>query len=37
MIRVLLADDHALIRSGGHFGSDPEIEVVGQVDDEPRP
>ena len=35
MIRVLLADDHALIRSGvaAILGSDPEIEVVGQVDD----
>ncbi len=35
MIRVLLADDHELLRSGvaGILSSDPGIEVVGVCDD----
>lgn len=37
MIRVLLADDHELLRSGvaGILASDPGIEVVGVCDDGP--
>ncbi len=37
MIRVLLADDHELLRSGvaGILASDPGIEVVGECDDGP--
>ncbi len=37
MIRVLLADDHELLRSGvaGILESDSALEVVGQVDDGP--
>ena len=37
MIRVLLADDHALLRGGvaAVLSSDPEIEVVGEVDSGP--
>ena len=37
MIRVLLADDHVLLRGGvaAVLSSDPEIEVVGEVDSGP--
>lgn len=37
MIRVLLADDHVLLRGGvaAVLGSDPRIEVVGEVDSGP--
>lgn len=37
MIRVLLADDHALLRGGvaAVLGSDPGITVVGEVDSGP--
>ncbi len=35
MIKVLVADDHALIRSGltGMLGVQPDIEIVGAVED----
>jgi DNA-binding NarL/FixJ family response regulator len=35
VIRVLVADDHALIRSGlaGMLGAQPDIEIVGEVGD----
>lgn len=34
-IRILIADDHAVVRSGlrGLLGADPELEVVGEADD----
>lgn len=37
MIRVLLADDHELLRSGvaSILATDPDIEVVGECDDGP--
>ena len=37
MIRVLLADDHALVRTGMRLilGTDADIEVVGEADARP--
>ncbi len=34
-IRILIADDHAIVRSGlrGLLGADPDLEVVGEAED----
>jgi two-component system response regulator NreC len=34
-IRILIADDHAVVRSGlrGLLGADPELEIVGEAED----
>lgn len=38
-IRLVIADDHVLLRAGlvAIFGTEPQLEVVAEGDDGPRP